>query len=330
VILGNFANSVTLLTGERITGNLDAGSPGAAALTLEGAGTQVLSQAVTGTIGGFFSLAKQGTGTWIIDEDLSHTGGATIASGTLQIGNGGTTGSIVGSVVDNGILAFNRSNTVTFGGTISGTGSVAVNGFGTLALTGTNTYTGGTNLNDGILAVATDSNLGTGSINFNGGTLEILAAGGGIVSNKPINLGEVGGTLLADANTKSTFAGIISGFSGLVKDGAGEVILTAANTYTGGTTVVAGTLQLGDGGTSGSIVGNVVDNGNLTFNRSDAVTFEGIISGTGSIAQSGTGTTILTADRPIQAARRLPLERCKSEMEEQPEVLLDLSLITGL
>ncbi|MFC4310350.1 autotransporter domain-containing protein [Steroidobacter flavus] len=59
--------------------------------------------------------------------------------------------------------------------------------------------------------------------------------------------------------------------------------------------ILDGTLQLGDGGTSGSIIGDVLNNGTLAFNRSDALTHNGVISGTGSIRQSGTGTTILTA-----------------------------------
>jgi fibronectin-binding autotransporter adhesin len=68
------------------------------------------------------------------------------------------------------------------------------------------------------------------------------------------------------------------------------------NTYSGGTTINAGVLQLGNGGTSGSVVGNVTDNGTLVFNRSDMVTFAGLISGSGNLNQIGSGTTILTAD----------------------------------
>jgi autotransporter-associated beta strand protein len=49
----------------------------------------------------------------------TYTGGTTISAGTLQVGNGFTTGSIVGDVIDNGTLAFNRANTLSFGGTIS-------------------------------------------------------------------------------------------------------------------------------------------------------------------------------------------------------------------
>jgi outer membrane autotransporter protein len=88
-------------------------------------------------------------------------------------------------------------------------------------------------------------------------------------------------------------AGVGSG--ALTKTGAGTLILTAGNTYTGGTTISAGTLQLGDGGASGSIVGDVLNNGTLAFNRVDGSIFAGTISGSGSVQQNGTGTTVLTA-----------------------------------
>ena len=78
------------------------------------------------------------------------------------------------------------------------------------------------------------------------------------------------------------------------QSGTGTTTLTGTNTYTGGTTISAGTLQIGNGGTTGSIAGNVTDNGTLAFNRSDSFTFANVISGTGAVQQSGTGTTILT------------------------------------
>jgi autotransporter-associated beta strand protein len=95
------------------------------------------SDAVTfdGVISGTGSVAQSGTGTTILTADSTYTGGTTINAGRLQLGNGGTTGSIVGSIIDNAILAFNRSNTATFGGTISGTGSVIKDGTGALILT---------------------------------------------------------------------------------------------------------------------------------------------------------------------------------------------------
>ena len=81
----------------------------------------------------------------------------------------------------------------------------------------------------------------------------------------------------------------------LTKLGTGTLTLTGANTYGGGTTISAGTLQIGNGGTAGSITGNVTDNGMLSFNRADALTYAGIISGSGGFEQRGPGTTILTA-----------------------------------
>ena len=83
---------------------------------------------------------------------------------------------------------------------------------------------------------------------------------------------------------------------GLLKDGAGKLILSADNTYSGGTVVSEGTLQVGNGGASGTLsTGAVVNNAALVFNRSDAApAVANVISGTGSLTQAGTGTTTLT------------------------------------
>ena len=56
---------------------------------------------------------------------------------------------------------------------------------------------------------------------------------------------------------------MISGTGTVTKSGAGTLTLTGDNTYTGGTTISAGTLSLGNGGTTGSVAGNIVDNGAL-------------------------------------------------------------------
>jgi outer membrane autotransporter protein len=95
-----------------------------------------------------------------------------------------------------------------------------------------------------------------------------------------------------------TIPGTISGTGAVNQIGTGTTILTANNDYTGVTTISAGTLQLGNGGTSGSITGNVTDNSTLAFNRADTVTFPGVISGTGGVNQIGSGTTILNPVNP--------------------------------
>ena len=96
----------------------------------------------------------------------------------------------------------------------------------------------------------------------------------------------------------ATYAGTISGTGAVEKTGAGTTILTGSNSYSGGTTITQGTLQLGAGGASGSILGNVSNSGRLAFNRSDILTFAGTVSGTGALAQTGSGTTVLTANNP--------------------------------
>ena len=81
-------------------------------------------------------------------------------------------------------------------------------------------------------------------------------------------LGAAGGTFLTAADLLVN--GTISGTRVLTKQGAAKLTLTNDNTYNGGTTISAGTLQIGNGGTSGVIVGNVFDSGAFAFNRSDS------------------------------------------------------------
>ncbi len=104
------------------------------------------------------------------------------------------------------------------------------------------------------------------------------------------------GALAFDRSDTHTFGGAISG-SGVVNQiGSGTTVLTGNSTYTGGTTISAGTLQLGSGGTSGSITGDIEKNGTLAFNRSDTTTLDGVISGSGTVNQLGSGITVLTGN----------------------------------
>ncbi len=117
-------------------------------------------------------LGKSGAGTLLLLADNTFTGRTTIKSGTLVLGNGGTSGSIASSkVTNNGVLAFNRSDDIVFAANISGRGLVEQNGDGILTLTGKNAYRGGTYLNSGILLVGSPSALGKGALILNDGLL---------------------------------------------------------------------------------------------------------------------------------------------------------------
>ena len=224
-----------------------------------------------GIVSGSGALTQAGSGTLIFSEDQSYSGGTTIASGTLQLGNGGTAGLVIGNIVDNGALVFNRSDPVTFDGIISGTGSVTQSAESSVALTGANTYTGRTTIVIGTLQLG------------NGGTTGSVA---GNITND--------GSLIVNRSDAATYAGVIDGTGALIQAGSGTLILTQNQAYTGGTTISAGTLQLGNGGTGGSVVGDMVNNGTLAFNRSDDVVHAGAIEGTGNVVKNALNTLILT------------------------------------
>ncbi len=106
----------------------------------------------------------------------------------------------------------------------------------------------------------------------------------------------VGDGTSAGAAFKTIIASELTGPGQLHKTDLGTLILTGANSYTGATRISSGVLQLGDGGTGGSILGDVQNDGRLAFNRADELAFAGVISGGGVVAQIGSGVTTLSGD----------------------------------
>lgn len=103
--------------------------------------------------GGSRSLTKIGPGRLTITGNASHTGGTTVSAGTLQIGDGGYSGTFSGNITNDSTVAFRRAGTATYSGQISGAGSFVKSGSGTVTLTGANTYAGTTTLNRGTLVL---------------------------------------------------------------------------------------------------------------------------------------------------------------------------------
>src|SRR5262249_6730676 len=120
------------------------------------------------------SLIKQGPGTLVLANDNTYAN-VTLSGGTIQIGNGGTSGSLNGDITNSGLLAFNRSGNLTYTGVISGTGAVSVAGGLNLTLTGVNTYTGATSIAAGstLILGGTSGTLAIGTAITNSGTLSL-------------------------------------------------------------------------------------------------------------------------------------------------------------
>lgn len=104
------------------------------------------------------------------------------------------------------------------------------------------------------------------------------------------------------ATTTATISAVLDGTNGFEKIGAGTLTLTGNNTLTGGVTITAGTLQIGDGGTSGAVAGNIADNGSLIFDRSDSLTYAGVISGSGTLEKKGASTLELSGQNTVTGA----------------------------
>lgn len=242
-----FINGSAFLNGDEAIGGLR----GSGTVTLTGA-TLTTGNAVantfSGTIAGNGGLTVRGTGTTILSGANTYAGITTIAAGTLQIGDGGATGSLgSGPVVNNSALVINRTGALTIAQAISGTGALTIQGGGSVSLTGANTYTGATTLTNGTLTVSGGAAIAdTAAVVINGGTFQVnanetigsLAGTGGTVTLAESRILTVG-----PANTNTSYAGVIQGANGaLVKTGTGALTLTGTSLYSGATTVAAGSL----------------------------------------------------------------------------------------
>ncbi|MBO4224288.1 autotransporter-associated beta strand repeat-containing protein [Bradyrhizobium neotropicale] len=289
-----------------------------------GAGqTQSISDAIadqTGVAGsgGSWSLVKNGAGTLVLTGANAYSGGTTVNAGILQ----GNAAGLQGNITNNASVVFDQAGAGTYAGKMSGTGSLTKTGAGDLTLAGTNTYSGGTTVSGGALLFSSDDNLGASGvgITLNNGTIAAIRDAVAS-SSRPVTIVNSGGFRSDNYSTSASvlnWSGAIGGNGALVKSGSGDVILTGANTYAGGTTVTGGVLRvnsdanLGAAGTgitlNGGSIGSTKDTPaatsigrNITLAGNGGIdvalhplTWSGNISGAGLFRKAGSGELWLT------------------------------------
>lgn len=286
--------------------NFGATSGGGTFYVRNGSGNDDL--VINGEVGTIVSNTVSGTGIVGTGEAVSAT-----FSGDVTINNTAT-------------LTAATNGTATFSGAIGGAGSLVKGGTGTVTLSASNSYAGGTTVGTGMLTIANNNALGTGLVTINGGGLANSSGAGRTIPNNVLfggnaTLGgapggasltingttDLGGAVRTLAMSNSiTFAGVVTNGGLIVNASAGSRRLTfaaATNGFTGGLTINGGALQIGNGGTTGTLLGLGTLSNNaaqLAFSRSDNIAQNdvypaGPIGGTISLAQLGTGTLTLNA-----------------------------------
>ncbi|QEL26902.1 hypothetical protein FQV39_30015 (plasmid) [Bosea sp. F3-2] len=314
-LLGGFAGSVGVVT---VTGPGSKWNTSASVLALGNNGSATLNIQDGGTVtalGGVrlgssaasnatLNISSGGTlETTAILRGLLGTKQANFDQGTLRaLSNNATwvASGFIGTqlnIAAGGLTLDSNGFAVTVASPFSGVGSVTKVGAGTVTFNTAQTYTGETVVQSGTLALTDTGSVAGSSRVVVDGTFDIsgiAAAGSDIQFLAGSGAVELGTKTLTILNASSIFSGSITG-SGALAIGGGTQFLTGTNTYAGGTVIAVGSaLRIGDGGTSGSIVGNVTNDGTLTFNRSNDISFSGNISGSGSLRKLGAGTLVLS------------------------------------
>jgi fibronectin-binding autotransporter adhesin len=296
-------NNVTLdNTGAGGLTTMNVGGP----VTVQGASTLIINMKNWGTGGAPNTIIQAGSA---LDFTYSNniTQSRPLGLGAISFGSGGgtmavinnstattqftlTAGDLTGDSTDVINLGSNASHppsltfTTTdslssFAGQIAGAGILVKAGTGLMTLSGVNTYSSSTAISGGTLVLG-----GAGVL------------GGGNYGN-PISIA-TNSALVVNTSSNQTFGGVISGLGGLYQTGSGLLTLanSAANSYTGATTIGGGTLQIGNGHANGSLAAASVINNNsaLAFARSDSVSFTNAISGSGAVYQIGSGSLTLS------------------------------------
>ncbi|KAA0290864.1 fibronectin-binding autotransporter adhesin ShdA [Salmonella enterica subsp. enterica serovar Infantis] len=300
----------------------DAAALGTGDVTIAESATLALSQGtLDNNVTGGGQIVKSGNDELIVTGANNYSGGTTISGGTLTADHADSLGS--GDIDNSGVLQVGEGELEN---TLFGSGSLVKTGTGELTLSGDNTYSGGTTISDGTLTADHADSLGTGAV-ANSGVLQVgegelentLSGSGSLVKTGTgkLTLGGdnsysggttiTGGTLTADhADSLGTGAiansgvfkvgegelkNTLSGSGSLVKTGTGELTLSGDNSYSGGTTIIGGTLTADHADSLGT--GAVANSGVLQVGEGE---LENKLSGSGSLVKTGTGELTLSGD----------------------------------
>ncbi|OVE14923.1 AIDA autotransporter [Salmonella enterica subsp. enterica] len=237
----------------------DAAALGTGDVTIAESATLALSQGtLDNNVTGEGQIVKSGSDELIVTGDNTYSGGTTISGGTLTADHADSLGT--GAVANSGVLQVGEGELEN---TLSGSGSLVKTGTGELTLSGDNTYSGGTTITGGTLTADHADSLGSGDIDNSG----VLKVGEGELENT------------------------LSGSGSLVKTGTGELTLSGDNSYSGGTTIIGGTLTADHADSLGT--GAVANSGVLQVGEGE---LENTLSGSGSLVKTGTGELTLSGD----------------------------------
>ena len=285
------------------------GNGGAGGIVKNGSGSLILAAANTFTgasavnsgtlvIGNSAALAPNGALALNTNSALGTSGTLELNGFSIQVGplsGGGTiqdngTGSTATTLtVNTAPAAASTFSGAFFNGNFHNT-ALAVSGSGTLTLTGVGFYTGGTTVNTGAtLQIGQANSIGSGTVTLNNGAFQYLATIGTTGESHNFALNGANNTITTDSGVTVNTGGTFSGTGGFTKNGAGSLLLGGTQTYSGNTTVNAGTLILGSSlNTAGTVLVNTT------------ATSAGLLSGATSIgklsvaAANGTNVAVVS------------------------------------
>jgi autotransporter-associated beta strand protein len=334
---GASAAQITGGTGGRVSLNTVSGSTTTFDIAdAPSVGTEMTVDAI---MTGSYFMEKKGAGVLVLSKVNTYNGGATVTAGTLTVNSGATLCDVGGALTANGgtlnlnntaqtvaslsgtggtinlgsghTLTVNQSGDTAYSGVLATSGALTKTGAGNLTLSGANSFGGATTISQGTLTAGAVNTLSSSSAaNINGGTLDIQA------NNQTVGAVTLsGGTITGSGATltgasygvqSGSVSAILGGSASLTKSTTGTTTLSRANTYTGDTTVSAGTLALSGSGSVANSLNLVIANagtldvtgrsdGTLTLAGGQTLKGRGTIVGVLAVASGSTlapGTSV--------------------------------------